>query len=166
MKLTIEGKTYSIEIGSDTVTVDGTTFKVKNESSGDMHTVLVDGKPYKVDLALGGNTVVVDGKAYKVALEGKAVPAPVWAKPQAAAKPAAPELQAPETGVVKALMPGKVVAIKVKEGDTVAMGTILLILEAMKMENEIRAPIAGVVRSLPVSVGSNVDKGDTLVIVG
>ena len=62
-------------------------------------------------------------------------------------------------------MPGRVVAMRVQQGDTVEAGQVLLILEAMKMENEIRAPKAGLVKAVPVSVGSNVNKGDVLAIV-
>jgi biotin carboxyl carrier protein len=84
----------------------------------------------------------------------------------AAPRPAAPApAEAAAPGAVTALMPGRVVAVRVKEGDAVEAGQVLLILEAMKMENEIRAPKAGAVKSVPVSVGSNVNKGDVLAVV-
>ena len=66
-------------------------------------------------------------------------------------------------GVIKALMPGRVVRVMVSEGDTVAKGTPLLILEAMKMENEIQAPGPGTVSRLLVSTGQTVDGGAELV---
>ncbi|HEX2832938.1 MAG TPA: biotin/lipoyl-containing protein [Thermoanaerobaculia bacterium] len=66
-------------------------------------------------------------------------------------------------GIVKALMPGRVVRVLVSKGDTVRKGAGLLILEAMKMENEIQAPADGVVDELFVSPGQTVDGGADLV---
>lgn len=66
-------------------------------------------------------------------------------------------------GTIKALMPGRVVRVLVAEGDTVRKGTGLLILEAMKMENEIHAAGDGVVETLYVSPGQTVDAGAELV---
>ena len=69
-------------------------------------------------------------------------------------------------GVVKALMPGRVVRVLVNKGDTVQKGSGVLILEAMKMENEIQAPIAGVIDQIFVSAGDTVDGGADLVHIG
>jgi biotin carboxyl carrier protein len=65
-------------------------------------------------------------------------------------------------GVVKAPMPGRVVRVLVTQGDVVAKGAGLLILEAMKMENEIQAPAAGTVDSLFVEAGQTVEAGADL----
>jgi biotin carboxyl carrier protein len=62
-------------------------------------------------------------------------------------------------------MPGKVVAVKVRENDLVKAGDVVLILEAMKMENEITSPQDGKVSEVRVSEGDNVDSGDVLVVV-
>ena len=59
-------------------------------------------------------------------------------------------------------MPGKVVRVLVKEGDTVEFGQGLLVLEAMKMQNEIRAPKSGIVRGIGVSAGATVNTGQFL----
>ena len=59
-------------------------------------------------------------------------------------------------------MPGNILDVKVKAGDTVKAGDVLLILEAMKMENEIMAPAAGTVTSVNVAKGSTVNSGDVL----
>jgi biotin carboxyl carrier protein len=69
-------------------------------------------------------------------------------------------------GVVKALMPGRVVRVLVSKGDTVRKGAGLLILEAMKMENEIQAPADGVVDELFVTAGQTVENGAELVHIG
>ena len=69
-------------------------------------------------------------------------------------------------GLVKALMPGRVVRVLVNKGDAVQRGGGLLILEAMKMENEIQAPIDGVVDQIFVTPGDTVDGGAELVHIG
>jgi biotin carboxyl carrier protein len=68
-------------------------------------------------------------------------------------------------GVVKALMPGRIVRVLVVKGDAVRKGTPLLILEAMKMENEIQAPADGVIDELFVTAGQTVEAGAELVHV-
>ena len=60
-------------------------------------------------------------------------------------------------------MPGNILNVNVKPGDNVEKGAVLLILEAMKMENEIMAPEAGTVTSVAVSKGATVQSGDVLV---
>jgi biotin carboxyl carrier protein len=68
-------------------------------------------------------------------------------------------------GTVVAPMPGTVLQVAVKIGDKVSKGQTLLVLEAMKMENEIMAPAAGVVRELNITQGVSVNAGDILVIL-
>ncbi len=62
-------------------------------------------------------------------------------------------------------MPGTILSINVKEGDEVKAGDVLLILEAMKMENEILAPIDGKVTSIGTTKGASVNTGDKLVVI-
>jgi len=68
--------------------------------------------------------------------------------------------------VLKAPMPGKVVHIAAGVGHTVAPGDTLVVLEAMKMENEFRAAVAGTVKEIRVAAGQAVNPGDTLVVIG
>jgi glutaconyl-CoA decarboxylase len=63
-------------------------------------------------------------------------------------------------------MPGKISTINVKPGDSVKSGEVLLILEAMKMENDIMASADGTVQSVNVNVGDSVNTGDALVVIG
>jgi acetyl-CoA/propionyl-CoA carboxylase, biotin carboxylase, biotin carboxyl carrier protein len=160
MTLTVNGKVYTVDTGTDIdiLLVDGVPFKVRRDGNGNLSTVLVDGKPYKVDLSPGNGTAIVDGAVYQVSLEGTGRTGARGPAPKKAAKQ-------PVAGAIRSLMPGKIRAVKCRQGDTVAVGDVLCILEAMKMENEIRTPVAGVVKSLPVTEGSNVDKGDTLAVV-
>jgi biotin carboxyl carrier protein len=66
---------------------------------------------------------------------------------------------------VKAIIPGKVVAVSVKAGDTVSAGQHLLVVEAMKMQNELRAPRDGTIERVGVTVGVNIEIGDLLVVI-
>lgn len=111
-------------------------------------------------------TITVNGVAYDVTVEEKGaasapVAAPVAAAPAPAAKPAAPAGAAGSVTVV-APMPGKILDIKVSSGQQVKKGDVVMVLEAMKMENEIVAPEDGVVASINTSVGDSVEAGATL----
>lgn len=68
-------------------------------------------------------------------------------------------------GTVRALMPGRIVRVMVSKGDSVRKGAGLLVLEAMKMENEIQAPLDGVVESVSVEAGQTVEGGAELLII-
>ena len=92
--------------------------------------------------------------------------------PAAAAAPAAAPAPAPVAAPagageqVKSPMPGNILSVNVNVGDTVAEGQVLMILEAMKMENEIMAPKAGKVTSVNVQKGATVESGTLLCVVG
>ena len=111
--------------------------------------------------------ITVNGVAYDVAVEelgaGEASAAPVSTP---AAVPAPAKKAAPKTsgGAVKitAPMPGKIVAVKAQAGASVKKGDAVLVLEAMKMENEICAAQDGVIASVEVAVGDMVEGGDVL----
>ena len=125
--------------------------------------------------------VTLNGRTYEVEVEnGKAMllseyeavaPAPVAAAPAVAAPAAAPAAPAAPavTGAgeaVNAPMPGNILKVNVNVGDKVKAGTVLVVLEAMKMENEIMAPKDSTVTQVLVSKGSTVDTGAPLVVVG
>lgn len=110
-------------------------------------------KAYKVN---------VNGNVYEITLEVidkediKATHAPVQEAPKAAAPVAA------GANTVSAPMPGNILKVNVKAGDQVKKGAVLMILEAMKMENEILAPSDATVASVNVNVGATVEAGSVL----
>lgn len=112
-------------------------------------------KTYKVN---------VNGTEYEVSVEEIKGGAPSKAVPAKKAAPAAaPAASAPAGGeTVKSPMPGTILSVNVAEGDTVKKGQVLMILEAMKMENEIMAPCDGKVTSVSTSKGSAVESGTVL----
>lgn len=125
--------------------------------------VNVNGKSYEVEVEeVGGSaqTIVSSPAPAAPAQPKAAAPAPK-AAPKAESKPAQAVPQGAE--VVEAPMPGTILDIKVNQGDTVKKGQVLLILEAMKMENEIMAPRDGKVTAINTSKGSSVNVGDPLV---
>ncbi len=146
--LTLDGTTYKIAVDGNSVLVNGQPFVV----GFDGEKVLVDGTPYDVKLNAGGDQAIAGGIAYDLAVEGLEEER---AGPKAAAAIAG-------EGAVTAIMPGKIIRVLVAEGDEVAEGDVVCILEAMKMENELKAPQAGVVSKLHVAPGQDVESGAVL----
>ena len=119
--------------------------------------------------------ITVNGTAYEVEVEEvaagesaapKAAPAAAAPKAAPAGKPATPKAAPVADGTkVNAPMPGTILDVKVSQGQAVKKGDILLILEAMKMENEILAPQDGSVAQVNVSKGASVNSGDVLVVL-
>ena len=110
--------------------------------------------------------VTVNGTVYEVELEELtgAAPAPVSATAASAAAPA--PAAAPAAGEqITAPMPGTILAVNVSAGQAVKKGEVLMILEAMKMENEIMCPRDGVVASVHTSKGSAVESGALLCVL-
>ncbi len=126
--------------------------------------------------------VVVNGSEYKVGIEELAeettttssqptaaptTPAPAPSKPAAQAPKPRPAVQntGSSGGIISAPMPGTIVSISVAPGDTVTEGQTLMVLEAMKMENQILAPADGTVKEIGTSPGEAVNAGDTLIVL-
>ena len=120
------------------------------------YTITVNGNVYEVTVEEGFTGAASTPKA--AAPAPKAAPA---AAPKAAPAPAAAPAAAGSVAVT-APMPGKILGVKASAGQAVKRGQVLLILEAMKMENEIVAPQDGTVASINVAVGDSVEPGATL----
>jgi len=130
----------------------------------------VDGKLYRVELDRSGIhhsiTVRIDGVPYSARLENKnrmVSKTPMPTLP--VARKSCVKKLALDKGVIAASMPGKVVLLRVKAGQTVRVGDVLLVLESMKMENEIASPLSGFVKEVKVSEGSAVNIGEIMVVV-
>ena len=105
-------------------------------------------------------TITVNGNVYDVTVEegtGSAAAPAAKAAPKAAPVAGAKQVTAP--------MPGTIVSVKVNVGDKVEAGTLVAVLEAMKMENEIFAGVDGTVAGISVSAGDSVNSGDVIVSV-
>ena len=111
-------------------------------------------------------TITVNGNVYDVTVEegaaGAATSAPKAAAPKAAAPKAAPKAAGQGSVKVNSPMPGKILSVKTSVGQAVKKGEVLLILEAMKMENEVVAPEDGTVASIDVAAGDSVEAGVVL----
>ncbi len=114
--------------------------------------------------------VTVNGTAYEITLEVvdaadvKAAPAPAAAPTAPVAAPAPAAAPAGDE-TVSSPMPGTILSVNVKEGAAVNKGDVLMVLEAMKMENEIIAPCSGTIASVNVQNGASVETGATLCVI-
>ena len=130
--------------------------------------VTVNGKSYEVDVEELGTAApaapVTPAPAPVAAASPAATPVPA-ASAASSATQAAPKGPIPDSAVVvKAPMPGKISAIK-QENGSVTRGSVILVLEAMKMQNDIPAPQDGTLTEVRVAVGDNVKTGDVLAVI-
>lgn len=138
-------------LGKGTVSVNkvspaAATKSESNDSNG--YTVTVNGKKYAV--ALEGEKAVVNGKLYDFSVKNG-----IEAKASSA-----------DGTPVKAALPGNVLKVLVSEGDSISEGDVIAVVEAMKMETEIKSPVSGTVKSVEIEVGNKVQNGQVLVTIG
>jgi glutaconyl-CoA/methylmalonyl-CoA decarboxylase subunit gamma len=143
--LTIDEQTYNVEIGS---------------IQGNLAQVTVNQIPYYVKI--GGSGQVTPQAMTQASAPSPAAPAP--------SRTASPNKVAPTASgsgtVIKAPIPGKVLTIMVKVGDTVTAGQVLAVIEAMKMENNITSPVTGVIKQIPVAKDDDLGTGDVIMVIG
>ena len=161
MKLQIGDQEFDVQPSGDTVSVGDASFAVRVVRNANIVTVYINEKPFAVQIPQnlpeeGPVSILVDAKEYAAELKGQAA----RAKPKAAARKAKGG-----TGAVHSQMTGRVIRVEVKSGDPVKEGDILLVVEAMKMENEIAAPVAGTVKEVSVTAGARVAEGDLLLVI-
>ncbi|MDE6549416.1 MAG: biotin/lipoyl-binding protein [Muribaculaceae bacterium] len=138
-KYTINGIKFNVEVGD----VDGNQVEV-----------IVNGSHYHVELEKDTKSPVKVNKA--AAAPTTASGEKVITKPTVASA----------AGAVKAPLPGTIMSFKVKEGDTVKPGDTVCVLEAMKMENDVKSSQGGTVKKILVSVGDAVLEGNDIMIIG
>ncbi|MHB9150176.1 MAG: biotin/lipoyl-containing protein [Thermoleophilia bacterium] len=124
----------------------------------DLYRVYVDDKEFDVEVE---SNMVRRAVSAATPAASTAAPAPSAARASAPSAAAPPAARPAGAGVV-APMPGKVLRILVTEGDSVQRGSVVAILEAMKMENELRSGVDGTIGRIPVKEGQNVSKGDLI----
>ena len=120
------------------IEVDGEKFKVKINSESDNYIVTVNEKSYSIKLP-----------------EGQSNNSPRRRSPRSGKK----------SGIISSSIPGKVVTIEVELGSEVEEGDVCMILEAMKMQNEINAPISGIISEINCTPGSSVDANIPLIVI-
>jgi biotin carboxyl carrier protein len=145
--------------------ISGREYKAQvKELSADHALVVVDGKEYTVDLAHLGRKTVTAADMPRIAVAAPSASAPAVAV-AVAPPPAKRSVVAAGDGAITAPMPGSIFQMKTQEGAMVQAGQVLLVMEAMKMENPITAPYNGTVTKVFVREGDNVGEGDLLVEV-
>jgi biotin carboxyl carrier protein len=159
----VEGKQFLVEILDEKhVSVDGKTYEVDFESvSGQpVYSLIVDGRSHEAYIYQG------EDNNWQVLLRGRLYPITVEDEREKRLRAAAGGGVA-ETGEfhLRAPMPGLVVAIPVVEGQEIKKGQVILILESMKMQNEIKAPRDGVIGRIRVKAGESVEQKQTLLSV-
>lgn len=158
-----------ILIGGRTLTVETVP-----SNGNSQRALLIDGVPYYADVcSVEPNiySVLIGGRSVDVTIDGDG---PVWA----GATRLSVEIRDPRKWsrgegansthgaiAIKAAMPGKVVALLVQIGEAIETGKGVLVVEAMKMQNELKSPKAGVVQAIRVSPGDSVASGQVLVVV-
>ena len=127
--------------------------------------VTLNGRTYEVEVEAGKAMLLDEYEAIVPSAPAAPAAAPAAAAPAAPAAAAAPAVTG-AGAAVNAPMPGTILKVNVTQGQKVAEGAVLCVLEAMKMENEILAPKAGTVTQVLAAKGATVDTGAPLVVIG
>jgi biotin carboxyl carrier protein len=162
------------------VGIDDETVELEVKHSGDLTQVVVGDRVITADVVrIGGSPVyslVLDGKSYEVSahrrdgkfelvLAGENYHADVMDERAMRIAEATADVATQSGETINAPMPGVVVGIAVAAGDTVEAGQGVLTLEAMKMENELKSTVEGVIKEIKVEVGQGVAQGEPLVVI-
>ena len=169
-KVTLGGRSYDVEVRGDKVLVDGHEYAISVREENGYATVKAGDVPYRVQLPpaadrASGMRVQVDYRPFTVEYDGRLTSGPAPRARRASESASVAGGAASVKGGVTAQIAGRIISIKVQVGQSVAKGDVLLLLEAMKMENEIKSPTDGIVKDIPVAEGARVSEGQTLVVV-
>ena len=153
-RVTLDGRPYELELelpalhGRDLeVRIGGEAFRVRIPSADGAEWIVVNDRPYEIHLDVNAHSLQARGDVHAVEVHDRDT---------ARGRPPSAD------GRVKAPIPGTIARLLVDPGQEVALGQPILVLEAMKMENEVRAPRAGVVGALHVAPGGIVKRGELL----
>lgn len=152
-EITLAGRAVPISLDPEKkeATVEDRKYQIATTRYGNRVIVDVDGHNYSLEIIQG--RVYVNGEETRFSIQK--------ARPRTAGKRAA--AAAARGARVKSPMPGRIVSVEVKVGDHVKKGQALLVLEAMKMQNEVSAPVEGLVKAVNVRPGQTVD-GSTILV--
>ncbi len=156
----VDEKEYKVDLEKEArgfkISLDGNSMKTEVVESSPSHlSLIVKNKIYDI-IIQDKNTVSVDGEAYNVKVEDEKLRELTKLKG---------EDELTEEVTVTASMPGLIIKIEVKKGDKVKAGQGLAIIEAMKMQNEVKAPKDGIIKQILVKKGMTVNGGDALLII-
>lgn len=179
----VNGRNFKVEVlkssgDSFTVKIDDKTKEIKlikDKQSETSFSIIIDGKEYKIEVSKVSRRepfiIKVEDVDFKVQLQQPERKMPsyphvsMFTPAAATTKPVKALPVKVGEGAVTAPMTGKIVSVKVKEGEKVKAGQVICILEAMKMENEITAPKSGIIREIRVSEGMAVNEGEVLLVI-
>lgn len=157
----IEGDTFEVDISNDEIRVDGELVTISLEQSGipELFSVLIDSQSHEVLVqdAVGDVNVTLSGYSFQLTVQDEVERRLQVGRLKEVAADGEMNLEAPISGLV--------VSVPVTEGDSVVQGQTVVILEAMKMENEITVPRAGTVKSIAVVSGQRVEANATMIIL-
>jgi biotin carboxyl carrier protein len=158
---TIDGKEYSLEIIDEKhVNIGGKILEVDFESvtGQPVYSMIIDGKSYE-------GYVYPDEENWQVLLHGRLYQATVEDEREKRLRAAASGISESGEYHMKAPMPGMVISIPVSEGQTVSKGQVLIILESMKMQNELKSPKDGTIHRIKIKTGDTVELKQSLLSV-
>ena len=157
----VDGEAWVVDIEEDAVLVNGEPVSVDLTQSGipELYSVLLDGSSHEVLVSsdVSGCDVTVGGQVLRAEVQDE--PTRILMKGRGSAETAGGDLPVP------APISGLVVSVAVADGDTVEAGQTLVVLEAMKMENDITAPRAGVVGQVAVTDGDRVEINHVMLVL-
>lgn len=145
-----DGNNFKITLNGDEINAE-----VILEPGSSQFTLIVENKPYTI-ISDKENYISVDNESYIAEVIDEQIQKLIKTSPK--------ELFTKELAI-KVPMPGLIIEVSVKQGDTVKQGQGLLIVEAMKMQNEMNTPRDGIVKKILVQKGQIVNSGDTLIII-
>jgi len=160
---TINGEKYEIDIDQDDqITVNDETYGVDVEflAESGVLSLLLDNQSLEAIVEQRGDSweVLIHGELYTVMVQDE--------RAFRLAKERGASFESSGDAVIKSPMPGLIIDVMVKEGQRVEKGAKVVVLESMKMENELRAPKDGVVTHISTEAGASVEKGQALVTIG
>jgi biotin carboxyl carrier protein len=175
----VNGDSYRVETGENTpqrtITIDGipytidwrqiATLDAKGQSSGGRFSLLIRGKSYEVFARRLNKPDEDEGQTYEIHFAGQRFEVQVEDERAKALTSAVKSAHSSGEAKVRAPMPGLVIGVPHEAGATVARGQTVVVLEAMKMENDLSTPISGTIKEIRVNKGQTVNQGDVLVIV-